>query len=74
MRERSFGELDAPDMGDLIILLLTSTLAGLRDRLYEDGFDRASDLVADLVDIADDYVCGRPNEKTSTGTSLIHDL
>jgi hypothetical protein len=46
----------APDMGDLIVVLLASTLAGLRDRLAEDGFDRAALLVADLVDIADAYV------------------
>jgi hypothetical protein len=46
----------APDMGDLVVVLLASTLAALRDRLAEDGFDRAAFLVADLVDIADDYV------------------
>lgn len=46
------------DLGDLVILLLAGTLAGLRDRLYEDGFCRAGDHVADLVDITDGYVCG----------------
>ncbi len=46
----------APDLGDIVILLLASTLAGLRDRLVEDGFTGASELVADLVDIADDYL------------------
>jgi hypothetical protein len=61
-------EADTPDVGDLIVLLLTSTLAGLRDRLYDDGFDRAADLVEDLVEIADDYVFGdeqatRPDKK-----------
>jgi len=39
-----------------MVMLLASTLAGLRDRLASDGFDRASDLVADLVEIADDYL------------------
>lgn len=48
-----------PDLGDLVICLLASTLAGLRDRLYFDGFDEASDLVADLVEIADLYVTSK---------------
>ena len=46
----------APNLGDLVIALLAGTLAGLRDRLADDGFTTASDLVADLVDIADDYL------------------
>jgi hypothetical protein len=50
------GPIDPPDLGDLVIVLLAGTLAGLRDRLQVDGFERASDVVADLVDIADDYV------------------
>ncbi len=45
-----------PDLGDLIVVLLASTLAGLRDRLASDGFHGASELVADLVEIADDYL------------------
>ncbi|MGI8408075.1 MAG: hypothetical protein ACR2L3_06160 [Actinomycetota bacterium] len=48
--------LDQPDVGDLIVVLLASTLSDLRDRLYQDGFDKASDLVADLVEIVDDYI------------------
>jgi len=49
-------DLATPDLGDLIVCLLASTLAGLRDRLYLDGFENASDLVADLVDVTDEYV------------------
>ena len=45
-----------PDLGDLVVVLLAGTLAGLRDRLAEDGFDPAAELVADLVEIADDYL------------------
>jgi len=45
-----------PDMGDLIVVLLASTLAGLRDRLSQDGFEAAADLVADLVEIMDDHI------------------
>jgi hypothetical protein len=45
-----------PDLGDLVVVLLAGTLAGLRDRLAEDGFAPAAELVADLVDIADDYL------------------
>lgn len=46
------------DLGDLVIVLLAGSMAGLRDHLYADGFPRAGDLVADLVDIADHYVSG----------------
>jgi hypothetical protein len=37
-------------------VLLASSLAALRDRLAEDGFEGAAMLVADLVDIADGYI------------------
>lgn len=47
-----------PDLGDLMIVMLAGTLAGVRDRLRSDGFEAASDLVAILVDIADDYLTG----------------
>ena len=47
---------DGLDLGDLIVVLLASTLAGLRDRLHSDGFTEASELVADLVEITDDYL------------------
>ncbi len=43
-------------MGDLIVVLLASSLAALRDRLAEDGYEDAALLVADLVDIADGYI------------------
>lgn len=46
----------APDLGDLVIVLLAGTLAGLRDRLVQDGFPGAADLVAHLVEQADDYL------------------
>jgi hypothetical protein len=45
-----------PDLGDLVIVLLASTLAGLRDRLDSDGFTRASGLVADLTERCDTYL------------------
>ncbi|HET7481655.1 MAG TPA: hypothetical protein VFK89_02215 [Actinomycetota bacterium] len=48
------------DLGDLIVLLLAGTLAGLRDRLAEDGFADAADLVADMVEIADCYLAHAP--------------
>lgn len=48
------------DLGDLVIVLLASTLAGLRDRLAEDGFEPAADLVADLVEVTDDYLTHIP--------------
>ena len=49
---------DRPDLGDLVVALLAGTLAGLRDELERDGFDGPAQLVADLVEIADDYLVG----------------
>jgi hypothetical protein len=46
----------APDLGDPVIVLLAATLAGLRDRLFEDGLESAAELVSHLCDIVDDYV------------------
>ncbi len=43
------------DLGDLVIVLLSGALAGLRDHLAGEGFERAAELVADLVDMADEY-------------------
>ena len=51
MRTRS-----EPDLGDLVIVLLAGTLAGLRDRLESDGFDKASALVEQLTSQCDRYV------------------
>jgi hypothetical protein len=45
-----------PDLGDLVVVLLAGTLAGLRDRLASDGFGDAAELVADLVEAADLYI------------------
>ena len=44
------------DLGDLVIVLLAGTLAGLRDRLAQDGFPKAADLVVRLVEEADGYL------------------
>ncbi|MDQ4144889.1 MAG: hypothetical protein M3198_14350 [Actinomycetota bacterium] len=45
-----------PDLGDLVIVLLAGTLAGLRDRLNADGFPKAASLVAELTRRCDEYV------------------
>ena len=50
-----------PDLGDLVIVLLAGTLAGLRDRLTMDGYTPAAELVADLTEVADDYLHGLPD-------------
>jgi len=44
------------DLGDLVVVLLASTLAGLRDRLADDGFGEASELVASLTERCDSYL------------------
>ena len=47
---------DGPDPGDFVITVLAGTLADLRDRLADDGLEDAANLVADLVELAEDYV------------------
>ena len=49
-------ETTTPDLGDLVIVLLAGTLTGLRDRLWDDGFRPAADLVADLAYRCDRYL------------------
>ena len=46
----------SPDLGDLVIVLLAGTLAGLRDRLDGDGFDKACGLVSELTEKCDSYL------------------
>jgi hypothetical protein len=50
------GDRRPPDLGDLIVVLLAGSMAGLRDRLVADGYDEAAELVADLVELADEYI------------------
>ena len=50
MTERDF------DLGDLALLLLAGFMAHVRDRLLADGDPDAAEIVADLVEIADDAV------------------
>ena len=47
---------DEVNVGDIVVVLLASSLAGLRERLTVDGYSDAASLVADLVEIADDYL------------------
>ncbi len=49
-------EASTADLGDLVIVLLAGTLAGLRDRLWDDGFHVAADVVADLTCRCDRYL------------------
>ena len=49
-------EQATPDLGNFVIVLLAGTLAALRDRLMEEGFAKAADHVARLVDLCDGYV------------------
>ena len=45
-----------PDLGDLVIVLLAGTLAGLRDRLNADGYPDAAGCVDAAVDVTDAYL------------------
>ena len=47
----------ALDLGDIVVMLLASTLAGLADRLAVDGFAAPADLVTELVEVIDGYLC-----------------
>ena len=55
---------DDPYWGDLVVALLGSTLAGLRDRLATDNYEAAADLVSDLVEITDDYLMRIPDRSS----------
>lgn len=46
----------SPDLGDLVVVLLAGTLAGLRERLESDGFEKASELVAELTTLCDRFL------------------
>lgn len=50
------GSESESDLSSFMLILLAGHLAGLRDRLALDGYYQAADLVADLVDITDDYL------------------
>ena len=52
-------ETTTPDLGDIVIVLLAGTLTGLRDRLWDDGFHAAADVVADLAYRCDRYLENR---------------
>ena len=60
------GTNDGPDLGDLVIVLLAGTLAGLRDRLAQDEFPKAADLVARLVEEANGYLDSLESTTSST--------
>jgi hypothetical protein len=55
MRDKC-GTYDDPNPGDLLIVLLAGTLAGLRDRLESDGFPNAARCVAETVALTDRYI------------------
>jgi hypothetical protein len=45
-----------PDLGDLVVVLLATTLRGLSCRLGQDGFPRAADIVMSLAMRCDHYI------------------
>ena len=44
------------EFGDLIVVLLAASLRGLSERLLHDGYEDAAELVADLIEVTDDYL------------------
>lgn len=75
--DRGTGVVGAEDrtcLGEVLLVLLSATLAGIRDRLHDDGYDAEADLVGDLVDITDDYLARTisrlPNAEKCHGSSL----
>ncbi|HEU4481062.1 MAG TPA: hypothetical protein VFS18_04180 [Actinomycetota bacterium] len=44
------------DMGDLLVFLVASTVATVRDRLLEDGHVHAGDLLDEVTEVLDDFV------------------
>jgi hypothetical protein len=55
-------EVHGDHMGELIMVLLACTLANLRDRLNADGYDQPARVVADLVEITNDYLDPLPRQ------------
>jgi hypothetical protein len=49
------------DLGDFIVVLLAGTLWGLRDRLYDEAYPVAGDLLADLIEVVDGYLAQVPS-------------
>ena len=45
-----------PSVADIAVVVLAESLTSLRDRLWDDGFHEAADLVADLVTRCELYV------------------
>ena len=69
---------NAHSTGDDVVFFLASTLAAVRDRLLLDGYPDAAELVADLVDIVDDYLVnvrgprgGRETDANGSGPSVL---
>ena len=54
--ERHDETIPGDRMGDLVIVLLACTLASLRDHLGAEGYDQPAQVVADLVEITNDYL------------------
>ena len=52
----SVDALRGPDLGDLVLVLLAGSLSGLRDRLQTDGYSDAASVVADLIEMTDEYL------------------
>jgi hypothetical protein len=52
----SVDALRRPDLGDLVLVLLAGSLSGLRDRLQTDGYSDAASVVADLIEMTDEYL------------------
>lgn len=46
----------AAELGDLIVVLLSAALQGLCERLLLDGYEAPAELVADLVEVTDEYL------------------
>ena len=46
--------------GDRAVLFMTALAAMLRDELFLDGYCEAAELMADLVDVGDDFLMHPP--------------
>ncbi|MFP5352645.1 MAG: hypothetical protein ACLGIB_08795 [Actinomycetota bacterium] len=66
MRPGPWSERDS-DTGHFLMIMLSGYLAGLRDRLALDGYYPAAELVADLVDITDDFLAHPPERCEEDG-------
>lgn len=59
-------DIEPPDLGHLVVILLAGTLSGVRDRLHKDGFARAGMFIGVLCDMTDAWLAEEVSKQSGT--------